>query len=84
MRPSVTLPRASPRPARRLGRILAEQRADGTEFNTAWPAAVGGAIAGLDRVERVAWARAFDATRQEWEACWHRQGPALHLATPED
>ena len=75
-------PRASP--ARRLRRILAEQRANGKEFNAAWPAAVAGATVGLDRDERLAWARAFDATRQEWEACWYRRGPALHLATPDD
>ena len=48
-RPSMTLPGASPQPARRLGRILAEQRADGKEFNAAWPAAVAGATAGLER-----------------------------------
>ena len=78
----MTLPRASPQPARRLRRTLAEQRANGKEFNTAWPAAVAGATAGLDHDERLAWARAFDATRQEWEACWHRQGPALRPCHP--
>ena len=60
----MTLPRASPRPARRLRRTLAEQRANGKEFNSAWPAAVAGATAGLDHDERLAWARAFDATRR--------------------
>ena len=80
----MTLPRASPRPARCLRRILAEQRANGKEFNAAWPATVAGATAGLDRDECLAWARAFDATRREWEACWHRQGSALHLAIPDD
>jgi hypothetical protein len=83
-RPSVTLSHASPQPARRLRRVLAEQRENRKEFNTAWPAAVAAATAGLDHDERLAWARAFDATRQEWEACWHRQGPALRLATPDD
>ena len=55
VRPSMTLPRASPRPARRLRRILAEQRANGKEFNAAWPAAVAGATVGLDRDERLGW-----------------------------
>ena len=61
-RPSVTLSHASPQPARRLRRVLAEQRENRKEFNTAWPAAVAAATAGLDHDERLAWARAFDAT----------------------
>jgi hypothetical protein len=82
--PSRTPSQVSPQPARRLRRILAEQRGNGREFNTAVPAAVAAAIAGLDHDKRLAWARAFDATRQEWEACWHREGPAPQLATPDD
>jgi hypothetical protein len=80
----MTRSQAGPQPARRLRRILAEQRDDRKEFNTAWPAVVAAATAGLDHDERLAWARAFDATRQEWDACWHRRGPALRLATPDD
>ena len=80
----MTLSHASPQPARRLRLILAEQRDNRNEFNTAWRAAVIDATAALDGEERLAWVRAFDATRQEWEACWHRQGPALRLATPDD
>ena len=83
-RPSRTLSQASSQPARRLYRILAEQHGNEREFNTAWPAAVAAATAGLDRDERLAWTRAFDATRQEWEACWYRHGPVLQLASPGD
>ena len=82
-RPSRTLSQASSQPVRRLCRILAEQRDNGREFNTAWPAAVAAAIAGLDHDERLAWARAFDATRKEWKACWCRQGPVLQLSPDE-
>ena len=83
-RPSVTLSHASPKPARRLRRVLAEQRENRKEFNTAWPAAVAAATAGLDHDEHLAWARAFDATAAGVGGLMASSRPAPRLATPDD
>ncbi len=72
-----------PEPCRRLRVRLQELRRAGVGFDEAWPAAVGGALAGLSnkRGTRDEWRYILESTRSGWRHAYERSGLVLPLTS---
>lgn len=63
-----------PAPVRLVGDLLAESRAAGREFDSAWSQAVDVALETVkDRPKREQWHEALEATRDAWLAAYDRR-----------
>lgn len=73
----------------RLRELLADARAAGEGFESAWPTAVDVALTVAERGERASWASALCGTQEGWRACYERRpvsrlGSALKVIADDE